>query len=614
VEKKIKIRLLVAVVSAAVTVAITAAVLSTRPGPLGVNGPKEPSVVARGEPTSPAEYARGGNSRLAVLLTRTDDSWLDLAHGLKSFGVPFVLTSDWKAAAAHRVILVYPDLSDRSLPPEALEGLDAAVRAGATLIAVNPTAKAWRGEFGFQDSLPGRGRAQWRFRPEVAPLLALKDPKETTVPLTWLGEGRDLDTCGFTGSTETVLADFGDGTAALLRRRIGRGAAYALGLDIGQMLHVSHTLRDETIERSYVNSFEPAADVFPRLLAALYREGEPAAATLGTVPMGRALSVVVTHDIDFLDSVRNALQFADYESSAGIRATYFLQTKYVTDASEKAFLTPENLQDFKRLAATGHEMASHSVAHSRQFAKFKMGSGRERYPSYKPRVVSEEATSGGTILGELRVSRFLLESLLGGRPIESFRPGHLSDPYTLPEALRAVGYLWSSACTANNSLTHLPYRLTESRESRVEEPLFEFPVTVEDEESPLDERLPQSLALAEQIASYGGLYVILIHPNVVAGKLDFEKGFVAAWKDRAWFGALSDLGRWWSARDAVEVDADAAAKTVTVTAPKPIDGLLLNPPADWKLVSVEPATSAAEAVPGGLLLRRVSGPVVLRFR
>ena len=609
-----KIRLAVAAVSIVATMIVCYAVISSLPGPLGVSGPKERSVVTPGEAASPAEYSAGGNSRLAVLLTRTDGSWLDLAHALKAFGVPFVMTSDWKAAAAHRVILVYPDLAERSLPPEALEGLDAAVRGGATLIAVNPTAKSWGGEFGYQNSLPSRGRGQWRFTSASAELLPLKDPKETTVPLTWLGEGRDLDTCGFTGSTETVLADFGDGSAALLRRRVGRGEAYALGLDIGQMLHVSHTLRDEKIERSYVNSFEPAADMFPRLLLALYRRGEPAAATLGTVPMGRALSVVITHDIDFIDSVRNSLQYAAFESSAGVRATYFLQTKYVSDASEKAFLTPENLADFKRLAATGHEMASHSVAHSPQFAGFKMGSGRERYPSYKPRVVSEESTSGGTILGELRVSRFLLEALLGGHPIESFRPGHLSDPYILPQALRAVGYLWSSACTANNSLTHLPYRLTESRESRTEEPLFEFPVTIEDEESPLAQRLPQALELAEKIATYGGIDVILIHPNVVVGKLEFEKGFVAAWKDRAWFGALSDLGRWWAARDAVEVDSDAAAKTVTVTAPKSIDGLPLSVPAAWKLVSVEPATAAAEVIPGGFLLRRLNGTVVLRFR
>ena len=36
-----------------------------------------------------------------------------------------------------------------------------------------------------------------------------------------------------------------------------------------------------------------------------------------------------------------------------------------------------------------------------------MGDGTERYPDYHPFVANQETTTGGTILGELRVSRFL---------------------------------------------------------------------------------------------------------------------------------------------------------------------------------------------------------------
>ena len=227
-----------------------------------------------------------------------------------------------------------------------------------------------------------------------------------SVQLTWLGDGRNLDTVSFSSAAETPLADFDDGSPALLQRRLGAGRAYALGVDLGQLLHISHSLRDEKIERSYVNEYEPAADVFLRLVEALYRSGEPAAAGFGTVPMGRSLTVLMTHDIDFLDSVKNSLEYADYEKQAGIRATYFLQTKYVTDASEKAWVTPESLPLLKTLAAAVPELTSHSVAHSLQFAHFPMGSGRERYPSYKPHVVDEERTDGGTILGRCTSASF----------------------------------------------------------------------------------------------------------------------------------------------------------------------------------------------------------------
>ena len=612
---KIERRWIAAGAALALAAAGAAVYVSGRPGPLGVSGPAERTTVSEGVPTPWQAYGKGGRARLAVLLTRTDASWLPLAHGLKSFGVPFLLTSDWREAAAHRAILVYPDLAEKALPDEARAGLEAAVRAGATLVAVNPTAPSWKDVFGYEAAKSSRLHAQWRFRPEIRALVPFSDPKETAVQLTWLGDGRNLDTVAYSSAAETPLADFDDGSAALLSRRLGAGRAYALGLDVGQLLHISHALRDEKIERSYVNEYEPAADVFLRLIEALYRSGEPAAAGLGTVPMGRSLTVLMTHDIDFLDSVKNSFDYESYERQAGIRATYFLQTKYVTDASEKAWVTPESLPLLRRLAAAVPELTSHSVAHSLQFAHFAMGSGREKYPSYKPRVVDEDRTDGGTILGELRVSKFLIESLLGVGPLLSFRPGHLADPYVLPQALNALGFRYSSSCTANNSLTHLPYRLTESRESRVETPVYEFPVTIEDEEAPpLGTRLAPALALAETLSGYGGLFVILIHPNEVGGKLDFEKGFVAAWKDRAWFGTMAEFGAWWAARDAVEVDVDAAAKTATVAAPLPIDGLLLRVPAGWTLDRVEPPSSAAEVVPGGLLLRRASGTMTLRFR
>jgi len=607
------------VASATVTAALVVAafvILLNWGGSLGVLGPKERSVVVEGAPTPVETYAQGGRSRLAVLLTGTDKGWgwLAFAHALKSWGVPFVLTRDWREAAAHRVVVVFPDLTDAELPAEARTGLEAAVRGGTTLIAVNPSAASWKDVFGYQEAKFSRARGAWRFRPAIRELAPFTHPKELTIPLTWLTEGRDLDTAGYSGAAEPPLADFEDGSAAMLRRHLGRGAAYAVGLDLGQLMHVSHSLRDERIERSYVNDYEPAADVFMRLIAELYRRGEPAAATLGTVPMGKALSVLVTHDIDYLHSVRNSAVYEDYERQAGIPATYFLQTKYVTDSSEKAWFAPENLALMRQIAEAAPELASHSVAHSLQYAKFPMGDGRERYPSYRPRVIDLTRTDGGTILGELRVSKFLIEALLGVPPIVSFRPGHLSDPYSLPQALRAAGYLYNSASTANNSLTHLPYRLTESRESRVETPLYEFPVTVEDEESPdLRDRLPQALTLAETLSGYGGLFVILIHPDVIAGKLEFEKGFITAWKDRAWFGTLSQMGAWWAARDAVEVDADAAAKTVTVSATTPIDGLLLHTPAGWKFDHVESSDATAEPISDGLLLRRLHGTYILHF-
>ena len=66
----------------------------------------------------------------------------------------------------------------------------------------------------------------------------------------------------------------------------------------------------------------------------------------------------------------------------------------------------------------------------------------------------------GTILGELRVSRFLIEQLVPGVHVASFRPGYLSDPYALPQALVATDYRIQLVRDGKwTRSTHLPFQL-----------------------------------------------------------------------------------------------------------------------------------------------------------
>lgn len=186
-------------------------------------------------------------------------------------------------------------------------------------------------------------------------------------------------------------------------------------------------------------------------------------------------------------------------------------------------------------------------------------------------------TYHGTILGELRVSKFLLDHLIDHPFVLSFRPGELSNSY----ALQATGYRFGSSVTANNSLTHLPFQLTYNRAARTEAPIFEFSITIEDEEAPLmRERLPQALVLVRQLATYGGAYVILIHPNILDHKLAFERGFVEAVKDQAWFGSVAQFGAWWSARNQVAVEVKRKGQDIEVRlqAPQKMAGLTLQAP------------------------------------
>ncbi len=579
-----------------------------------VTGPETRSVVPPEDRASPATYDHGGTSRLAILLTDPNSPWLGLAHGLKAIGIPFRITTDYHVAIRHRVILVYPMISGRVLSRDALVALAAVPVRGGTLIGVNVLGGGLNEVFGFRDAIPSRTRLEIRFTRDaagVAPAVA----QDGLIRLGDAAQGREpIGTYGYTDPRALALGVYEDGSAAITYRPIAQGHAYAFGFDPGIYMLRGYNSR---AGGANVNRYDAGTDTVLRLLREIYLRGEPHAVTLGAVPSGGALSVLLTHDIDYNKSVENSLAYAAYERSRGLRATYFVQTKYVRDYNDRAFFDDRGVALLKRLAATGMEIASHTVAHSRAFLTFPMGTGVEAFPSYRPFVKDRQRTDGGTVLGELRVSKFLLEKLVAHQTVVSFRPGNLEIPVALPQELVAAGYRFSSAATANDAQTHLPFQLTYGRGFSSDTPIFELPISVEDERGALPlARVDQVIDLATRLSAYGGSLVVLIHPNVVGDKLEFERRLVDAVRDRAWFGSISDYGSWWAARNAAEIDVTEAGanRTVHVHAPGRIDGLTLTVPAGWRFSASAPGTVPVKAAKGVMILGPIVGDVALHFQ
>ncbi|HKW55388.1 MAG TPA: polysaccharide deacetylase family protein [Stellaceae bacterium] len=583
----------------------------------GVEGPNTPTIVPPPVETPWQKYRGGSKSRLAILLTDEHAPWLGLAHGLKSIGVPFTITTDYAEAVTHRVVLVYPRISGL-LSAEALKALAALPRDGGTLIGVNVLGGGLEEVFGFSTAEPSRQHFELRFGAKAAQRFGFIDPREQVLSLgnrakTALAV---VGTYGYLGADQYALARYEDGQAAITERSIGAGKAYAVGIDLGSYILQGYNNREEAVGRSYDNGFEPSIDVLLRLLRSIYRAGESDAVTLGTVPFDRALSVVLSHDIDYTKSLPNSVAYAEFEKSQGVRATYFMQTKYLRDFNDDVILNDDTVPYLRRLAAMGMEIGSHTVAHSRVFKYFPLGTGKERYPDYRPFVRDRDTAVGGTILGEVRVSKFLVETLGGYAPVLSFRPGELSNPFALPQVLEAAGYRYSSSVTANSSLTHLPFQLNYNRENTAETPIYEFPLTIEDEElPPMGQRLPQALDLAHKVARYGGSVVVLIHPDILGHKLDFERGFVTALKPEAWFGTIGEFGAWWAARDAVTIEvADSGDdRTVTLMLPQHIAGLGLSVPSGWTYRASEPVDLKLAVGESGVLIAEAQGTVTLHF-
>ncbi|WP_319245190.1 polysaccharide deacetylase family protein [uncultured Propionivibrio sp.] len=582
-----------------------------------VSGPAAATEIPTPIPAAWQSFDRGEQSRLAVLLTDTDSSWLSLAHGLRTTGIPFRLTRDVKEALRHRVVMVYPTMSGRVLDAEAYAALSRFPDEGGTLIGVDVEGDALGKVFGFTTTAPSRARSRITFDAAHALSTGFTDAREQTIPFSNPRQGAAaFGSLGYVGAT-APLAVYDDGSAAITERKTGKGSAIAIGIDLGFLFAIGYNNREEGVARDYANGFEPAIDVLLRLIGNIYRAGEPNAVTLHTVPQGKALTVLMTHDVDYTQSLANALAYARFEAEAGVPATYFVQTKYVRDWNDAVFFNDNGIALLKELAANDIEIGSHSVAHSMLFHQLPLGSGRERYPDYRPFVRSATRTDGATIFGELRVSRFLLEHFVGDGAVVSFRPGHLRNPYAAPQAMQAVGYRYSSSATANNSLTHLPFRLTYDRAGTAEVDVFEFPVGIEDEAAPrLLDRLPQAVALAGQLARYGGTLVVLIHPDITGHKLEFEKRFVAAVADRAWFGSMRAFGDFWAARDAVDVDIRMSdgLPQLHLHVDRAVPGLTLVLPSGHRAESVTPSSGTWRQDGTQLVIDLTAGDTIVRLR
>ncbi len=547
----------------------------------GIRGPEAPSPKPEEVPADWQTYGEGSPSRLAILLTDPRAPWLGLVHGFKSLGIPFRVTDSLDSALEHDVVLAYPGFKKGSLDDRESRRLEEFVRRGGALLAVqigrpDPRVEAL---FGFRGIVRNRRRSELRY--EDSPFAAsLEYPEERTARLGNPDRARyRLRTAAFSDPGET-LARYEDGGAAVIRRRAGAGAAIAFGFDLGRYIQGAQGNRDDEANRTYVNSFEPSVDSLLRFLGEVYRAYEPDAAFLHPAPDGMPLSVIVSHDVDYAGSLANSVEYAQYERSMGYGATYFLQTKYFRDFFDEVFFDERTPELLARLEDLGMELASHSVCHSDMFARVPPGTFREAYPDYQPRIIEFYYTKNATVMGELRVSKFLIERLSRSR-VDSFRPGFLANPFSLPQSLESAGYRYSSAVAANDVMTHLPFRLNRDRLYRSETAVYEFPITVEDEKNPpMDGRVENAVELAGKISRYGGLFVILIHPNVTAEKLRFLKIFSERMRDKAWWGTLREFGDWWTARDGVEADVIRSGdrRVLRLSSPLPVRGLGLRLP------------------------------------
>jgi hypothetical protein len=492
---------------------------------------------------------------------------LPLVHSLKEMGIPFFITRDLGQALHHHLVILYPSVDSHTFTQPQAEQLTAFVRQGGFIFAQNVFWGGIQSLFGFRSFAASRKRYHLAFSSTTDPVMKyLNRPEEREVSLGSDHFPEIIWSNGYVPDTAAeVLARFDDGTAALLANSIGKGKVYLLGLSLLDVVLRSQNNRDYEAQRHYVNAFEPGADIWLLILRAWYENYATDGVRLATIPGGQRSALLLSHDVDWENSFAPGLDFARIEKANQARSTFFIQTKYVDDANSKAFFFDPNLETLRQLKSGGSTVGSHSIIHSRGFNKFELGSGHEAYPSYQPRGLGFDTASGATVFGEVRVSKGLLDGELPGQNTTFFRAGHLRVPVSLPEALERSGYQFDSSFTADDVLSNFPYALPRDLGFEEDSDIYEFPVTIEDEESPgFAKRVPQALAVILANAENGAVSVVLIHSNESTLKAAAEQELLRQLPADILKTDMVSFGTFWRARDRLQWNVSATSMPTEV--------------------------------------------------
>jgi hypothetical protein len=497
-------------------------------------------------------------SQVAILLTKSNENGESPVRCLQAMGIPFLVTRDLPTALRHKLMVLYPEVDGNTYDAAQAQAISDFVSHGGVIFAQNVFWGGFKTLFGFEDVLPLRTRHKIVFEtadPEATDptLQYLNRAAEQEVPLGSPAIPEVIWSNGYQPAAGTrSLAQFEDGSTAVLRHDMGRGHTYLIGVALNDVVLRSQQNRDYEAQRIYVNGFEPGTDVWLLLLRAWYETYSDTAIRLGTIPNGKRSVLMLSHDVDWEYSFQPMLVFAAFEKNAGTSSTFFVQTKYLDDVNSHAFFFGPSLDILRELAAGKSDIESHSVIHTKLFNKVPLGTGEEQYPSYHGRATRDNAAQDATALGEVCVSKSLLDGEIPAHETIFFRAGHLRVTPYLPEALVRCGYQFDSSFTAGDVLTNFPYQLDFDLGLTETSPIFEFPVTFEDEQlPPLADRIPAMLDVIEANAENGAPSVILIHSNNAQDKLEAERALLSRLPKDILVENMTEYARFWKARSQV---------------------------------------------------------------
>jgi hypothetical protein len=487
-----------------------------------------------------------------------------LRHLLTAMGIPHVVTEAVETACRYPLVIVANSLAEGSLEAAEADALDAYVSAGGHLAATRLEDAALYPLFGVAAASRTNTRRLIAFEADSQhPALGyLNREEELTISM---GDPRYTafyNTAGYALDSAEALARYEDGSAAVVAHAYGSGSTLLIGAKFSDLIMRALTNHDFEAQRTYSNGFEPSVDAVMLLIKAYYEAVAPLAITTHTVPGSAAGALILTHDLDAQQAFVNALDFMALEQDHGVRATYNVQTKTVSDSLDQAFYTAANIAHLKRVKLGGGDIQSHSVGHFPidAFEDLPLGDATVAAADYQPSY-SDGEVHDGHLYGEIRVSKLRLDADLPGQDTTGFRSGHLAFHRELPAVLLESGYTHSSCRSANDVLTNYPFFLTTANSpSGAPVDVLEIPMTLSDrhlEETNVADIVAAWQAVIAANCENHAVTNLLVHTSRTAYKLEAQAQLLFAVEDLdLWIGDQTRFAAFWRQRLELQYTAE----------------------------------------------------------
>lgn len=476
-------------------------------------------------------------------------------------GIPYDVLEHPSQIVEYKTVFTAGSLLDKDTTPEVLNRLYDYVEGGGILVSAGQIGKRLYPLFGVTHHAPSKLRYRLKFSGSNEALKYINRPEEQTISL-GNGKKRFFDqviwTHGYRGRGRTQqLGTFDDGQGAFFHSQYGRGKTYLIGISYIDSVMRPQIGKDYEAQRSYVNGFEPSADVIMLILRAVYETYTSPYVILSVIPYARSTALILSHDVDAQTSFADSIKFADLEARFGVTSTFFETTKTFVDAMDIDYYNiDKNKTAIRTLKQRGWDIGSHSVSHAKDFGTLPVGDPGISIADYQPNNLK-------TIYGEVLISKQLLDRDIPGQNTVSFRAGDLAFPSRLIGILEKTGYLYDSTFSANDVLSAFPFFAFKNRTIGSEESnIIEIPVTLDDALSFLT---PQSIHQAVKTwkevitanSENGGITVLLIHPSDTRTqdfKLKAQEKVMRFVQDRnGWMGNITEYGQFYRHRRQVNI-------------------------------------------------------------